>query len=63
MGESGSSPSSRTEAEVVATRPRSHKEEVLRKSRQLYQRYLEHREEEGNEALGELCQSLQLYKR
>ena len=48
---------------MVATRPRSHKEEVLRKSRQLDQRYLHHDYKEEGEALGELRQSLQLYKR
>ena len=47
MGQSGSSSSSRVEVEVVATRPRSHKEGMLRKSRQLYQCYLEHHKEEG----------------
>ena len=36
---------------------------LLCKSPQVYQRYLEHQEGEGNEALGELRQSLQLYKR
>ena len=63
IGQSGSSSSLRVEAEVVTTRSRLHKKGVLRKSRQLYQRYLEHHEKEGVEALGELCQSLQLYKR
>ena len=36
---------------------------LLRRSRQLYQRYMEHHEGEGNESRGELCQSIQIYKR
>ena len=62
-GQSESSSSSRAEAKVGATWTRSHKEGVLRKSQQLYQRYLEHNKEEGEEAPGELRLSLHLYKR
>ena len=51
MGRSRPSSSSRVEAEVGATWTGSHKEWVLRKSRQLYQHFLEHHKEEGDEAL------------